>query len=418
MAKVLCLQQSAANTMAASTTRFIFLACNSRADGDGTTESVRQITYRSAGKFSNLYINILTNDRDASTFRTRVNVGNAAMVVSITGSTTGKFEDNVNTDTVTAAEEWNYSLITGANGTVFTWRTTSVLFSATTNTVGKTGGDATTINTASTTIVGPLCGDTIDDVETVDATVGVIYRVGGTLSNFFVNIPTNARTTTTTIGSRIDSANGNLVVSVTSGATGFFEDTSNSDTIVSGSLVNGRCTTGTGTENIGLRGISADFTTTSNKMMYTAAAGRGATVLISVTTYYLFAGALRTDTTESNMIAESNLNFTGSLMQCNITANTITAASTLTFRINSGAGAAQTVSITASTTGVFQDTVNTDVVVATDTIDYLLVTGGTGTSLVIRSISMLGDSSLSRNINTFERKTFRGVLRGVGRGSI
>lgn len=396
-AKVLYQQQGAGISIAASTTRYFHLATNNRINDDQPTETNAQITYRSAGTFSNLYINILTNDRGTSTFRTRKNVGNGNMVVSITG--TGKFEDIVNTDAVTAADEWNYSMVTGAGGTVFTFKITSVIFDATTNTVSRTGCDSNgSINTASSTLVGALAGDGPQTL-TVDSTAGVVYRTAGTLNNFFVNVTVNPRTTTTEFRSRKNSANGNLVVTYLTGQTGIKEDLVNSDSIVIGDLINSAIVTGTGTESLSYGGILADFTTTNSQAMYTAAATQTVqTILAGVTTYYPFAGALRTDTTESNMVAEANLAFIGSLMQVNVSANTITATSTLTFRVNSGAGASQVVSIGNSQTGVIQDVVNSDYIIPSDTLDYLIVTGGTGTSLVLRSISMLGDSTVITRI--------------------
>lgn len=390
MAKVLHMQHGAGISIAASATRYQHLGCNNRFNDDETTEANAQITYRSGGVFSNLSINILTNDRGTSTYRTRKNAGNGSMVVSITG--TGEFEDTVNTDAVTAGEEWNYSMVTGAGGTVFTYRIASVIFNATTNSVSRLVSEfsATNINTASSTLVGPLAGDGIT-TETTDSNNGIIYRTAGTLSNLFARVSANARTTTSTIRSRINSANGNLTFSVTAGATGFFEDTSNSDSVAIGDLVNCAIVTGTGTENMTMRSVAADFTTTNNQFMYSAASNGAQTVLVGVTTYYPFAGALRTSTTEADMQAEPNLIFTGSLAQANITANTVVESSTVRLRINGGNGN-QVVSLTGLTTGVFQDTSNVDSIVADDLINYSLVTGATGTSLVIRSISMVGSN--------------------------
>ena len=420
MATVIHQTSQGPTSVAASTTLYINLAANARLSGTVTAETNLQTTYRSAGTLSNLYINILTNDRAASTLRTRVNVGNGNMNVSITGSTTGKFEDTVNTDSVTAADEWNYSLATGAGGTVFTFSTVMTLFAATTNTVSRIGASLeTSYTTASTTFIGPLAGDLQLVASAADSLNGVTYRTAGSLANLFINIKNNARTTTSTLRSRVNSANGNLVISILSGVTGFLEDTVNSDTLSSGNLINYSLTTGTGTESMSVAGVSADFTTTNNQAMYTAASGAGQVVNAGVTTYAHLSGSLRFNTTESNMILETNLAFTASLLQCNISANTIVLDSTLTLRKNSGPGN-QVVTITALTTGIFQDIVNTDSIVATDTLDYEVVTPSTLTSITIRSISLLGDSTVASaiSLNRIERKMPRGVLRGVSRGTI
>ena len=415
MAKVLC-QSSGAISLAASATRWLNTGFSSTLVDTGT-ESRRAHTQRTAGVLSNLYINVLTNNRGASTFRTRKGTNNANLVVSITASGTGKFEDTTNTDAVTAGDNWHGQIVTGAGGTVFTVRTTAVLFAATTNTGIVRGGNDVTFNTASATTPVNIWGNEQPAVGGVDSDVGTTYRIAGTLKNMLINVRTNARTTTTTLVSRVNSLTANLTISISAAATGILEDTSNSDIISIDDLVNFAFVSGTGTENLVYDAVFADFGTTTNKQMYVASSGVAITQAAGVTTYYFFSGRLLANTTETNQLVEANLAFTASNLQCNITDNSIVIDSTLKLIKNSSAGNA-VVTITALTTGVFQDTVNTDSIVATDTLDYEIVTPSTLTSISIRSISMLGDSSLSRNINTFERKTFRGVLRGVGRGSI
>lgn len=395
MAKIIYQTAGGTISIAASTTLYAALTANCRISGSVLTETFLQTTYRSAGVLSNLYVNILTNDRAASTLRTRKGAANGSMLASITGSTTGKFEDTVNTDTVTAADKWNYSLTTGAGGTVFTFNCIMSLFAATTNTVTRVGGFMEdTRSTASTTFVGPLDGDLQSVASGADTLNGVTYRTAGTLKNLFINIEVNSRTTTSTLRSRKNSANGNLSISINSAVTGVLEDTTNSDTVASGDLIAYSLTLGTGSENLSTDTLSADFSTTNSQGMYNACSGNGQTINAGVTTYTVFSGSLRFNTTESNMILESNLAFVSSLLQCNISANTIALDSTLRLRKNS-ANANQVVTITALTTGIFQDTVNTDTITAADTLNHQIITPSTATSLTIRSISTLGDSTVT-----------------------
>lgn len=397
----------------ASSTLYHPIACGSRFNPDTVTESKAAHTWRSGGVFSNLYINVTVNDRGTSTLRTRKATANANLAVSVTASTTGKFEDTTNTDAVTAGDNWHLSLVTGAGGTSFQYRTFMVLFAATTNTVSRVGADGNnSVSTASSTQTAPLAGDGNHTAGGTDSVMGVTYRTAGTLSNLHTNINTNARTTTTTLRSRKNSANGNLAVSIGAGVTGVLEDTSNSDTIAVNDLVNIAFVTGTGTESLVPSYIYADFSTTNNSAMYTAAAGGGNAVNAGVTTYYGFSGALRTTTTEANMILESNLAFTGSLLQCNISANTIALASTVNFRKNSANGN-QTVSITALTTGVFQDTVNSDSIIASDTVNYQLITPSTATSITLTSISMLGVTVVPAVATTGIMTTNTGFWGGI-----
>ena len=397
MATVLYLQQAAAVSIAPSVTRYMQLAANSRYSDDTTTEAAAQITYRSGGVFSNLYINILTNTITAtSTFRTRNNGANAAMVVSITASTTGKFEDTSNTDTVTAGDEWNYIFTTGATGTAITFRIISCLFAATTNTVTRLGRDnasAADLGTSATT-PGPICGDGTFVLSGTESNYALYFRTAGTLANMFIDISANGRSTTSTLVSRINGATGNLSIAITAAATGLFEDTANSDSVALDNYVNLAFVSGTGTGTMTVDSIATDFTTTNGNFMFHAVAQSGQVVNAGVTTYYPLAGALRTSTTESEMQAEANLIMATSLMQVNLTANTVVESSLFRLRKNTANGN-QVVTCTGLTTGVFQDTTNSDSLVATDIVDYSLVTGATGTSLTVRSVSLLADSTVA-----------------------
>ena len=414
MATVLNQIGNPTSSIAASTTNFYGIVANSRFSA--TTEANITTIWRTGGTLSNLYINILTNDRAASTFRTRKATANANLVVSITGSTTGKFEDTSNTDTVTAGDDWHVSLATGAGGTVFTVKIISVLFSATTNTVSMIGGAASTsVATASATNPGPLYAGGAYTAGATDANVGITLRTAGTGKNLFVYVGSNARTTTSTFRSRVNSGFGNLTLDVAGGTTGSFQDIANSDVLASGNLINYSLTTGTGTESISYRTVAIDFETTNGNSQFVVGANSGLSQSAGVTTYYAIAGALVADTTEANQVAETNLAFTASLLQCNISANTIVLDSTLTLRKNSGA-ANQTVTITALTTGIFQDTTNTDSILASDTLDYEIVTPSTLTAITIRSISLLGDSTVASASVPISSSVFRRTFSGIGTG--
>ena len=102
MAKV-CHFESGASNAAASTT--LYLVCGVGARVASTTEAGAQVTYRSAGTLSLLYFRVYENSRGSSTFGTRVNGVNGNQSVSIGASTTGEFEDTVNTDSIVAGDE-------------------------------------------------------------------------------------------------------------------------------------------------------------------------------------------------------------------------------------------------------------------------------------------------------------------------
>jgi hypothetical protein len=81
---------------------------------------------------------------------------------------------------------------------------------------------------------------------TVEARFQHTQRRAGTYSMLTLRIGTNGRGTATTIAFRKNTADGNQVISVGAGLTGWFQDDTHEDNVVSGDLINWRVTTGTG----------------------------------------------------------------------------------------------------------------------------------------------------------------------------
>src|SRR4051812_2560844 len=70
-----------------------------------TTEANTQLPIRVAGAFSKLYCRVSANANTGTTvLRVRKAAANGNQSVSIASSTTGEFQDTVNTDTVTAGD--------------------------------------------------------------------------------------------------------------------------------------------------------------------------------------------------------------------------------------------------------------------------------------------------------------------------
>ena len=84
-----------------------------------------------------------------------------------------------------------------------------------------------------------------------------------------------------------------------------------------------------------------------------------------------------------------------------VSANTITDNSTLRLRKN-GANVKQTITITGSGTGVFEDLTNDDLVADTDDINCQIVTGASGTSLTIKQLAITHviGGRIIRNLST------------------
>ena len=182
-------------------------------------------------------------------------------------------------------------------------------------------------------------------------------RKAGTLKNMAVHV-TTARATASTGRSRKNGANGNLSVSCTAATTGWFEDTTNSDTVSAGEDWNYSITTGTGVDTLQLRDITCEFISTNGDGLNVCSTTASIVVADATNTNFYINGLMVANATESQTQTKARDAFTCSELTCLITQNDVTSASTLDFRVDL-ANSALTVSITGSATGVFSDSTHT-----------------------------------------------------------
>lgn len=216
--------------------------------------------------------------------------------------------------------------------------------------------------------------------DTSEAKRNTRYRIACTLSNLYAVVASNAATGSSTFRSRKNGSNGSQSVSIGAGSTGEFEDTSNSDSISAGDQSCFQFVNGTGGtvffHTIGMMIYVADsnaFTKYGNGVNQNETAASS--------TYYntCIGNRSASHTLESSTQVEIQKSITAKNMTCYIDTNGRSTSTTLTFRKN-GADGNQSLSIPASTTGEFEDTSNTDSLIAGDDINYKIVTGtGTGT---------------------------------------
>lgn len=374
------------NTYAQNTTFYMVFATNGRVNAP-TTEAFAQRTVRTAGTYSHLYSRVITNSIAAtSTFRSRKNTANGNMSLSVGSTATGEFEDASNTDAVVATDLLALQLVTGASGSnTLTGTLHGAIFAATTNTSLSYFNPGQAASGASTTWYYKPTGGVQTAATTETGTQQLKAKTAGTIKNYDVNVSTNGRGTATTFGTRKNGAAGNLSVSVTGSGTGHFEDTANSDAIAVGDLFNRFETNGTGAGNC-VSMIYADFETTDSSAQLTVASN-SQTYAVSVTRYEPLEGASANETTEANIQMKAGTADSASLFEAYVSANTVSAASTVTFRKNAANGNGS-ISITASTTGWFEDASHTDALIATDEINWMIATGGSGTSLTLEMLSV------------------------------
>lgn len=383
--------------VAQGTTRFSGIGDSSPFGNSlATTETNVQSVYRTAGTLTLLYIRVSANTLTTTlTIQTRKNAGNGNLVVSIATTLTGEFEDTTNSDSISAGDKLNYTLVAPAGTGSVTIRNFSTVFEATSNTVKvlSTTYAGIALGAVSTTVFLELAGSEASFYTGTEADVKYKIETAGTLSNLFINATANTKPSATTFNTRINAVDGNLTVSITANTSGFFEDTTHSDTISVTNLVNYKLVTGTGTGSITLGTFGCNLSTTSSRFHIMIQNSSQDTANISTTTYYAPGGSLITNATESIKQSKARIPFTAAFLFVNIKTNGITAASTFTFRKNAGNGNL-TVSVASTLTGVFEDSTHTDSVASTDEINYLLVTGGTGTNIATLSIGILAINNL------------------------
>lgn len=346
---------------------------------------------RSAGTYSNLSVNIPTSTLASTiSFRFRKNGANGNQVITVTGGASGYFTDASNTDSVVSGDKINYSAVGGAGsgGQSCTVDQLNTLFKSTTNSVSKFHTGAYTITTASSTSFGNIgqTGTPNTDELLSQATTKTI----ATLKNMCISVTSNTRSTNTTINTRINGVDGNLTLTIAGAATGFFEDSSNTDNIISGDLINYKHVTGTGSGTLSIRTCLLDFETTNNQTNYSSGRTGASAIAINVVTWMPFASNGTNITLESIANIKSLTTFIASKFNCNIRLNSVTATTILVFRKN-GINRNQTISVPASTTGYFEDAVNEDMVFVGDNYNCQVSTGASGTSITINNIGILAN---------------------------
>lgn len=320
-----------------------------------TTESQRQVTWRTVGVMSNIYINVVNNTVTASsTFKSRKNGGDGAMSVSIPSSTTGEFEDTTNTDSIADGDEWCLSVVVGAGGTSLAPGVSSFIFDAvdsdvrTGKSVKKYGGIGGGNLTGPNNRYPGFCTNVISSTE---STAAVRFRTPALMRDLFYNVATNARSSTTTLRTRVNGGNGNQSLSVGSGATGIFEDNSNTDTIAVGDDFNFITEFGAGTGNLAARlGIECE-TTNGQWMLVTGhTSNTTADTHAPVEGYHGTSGFA-----ESVARGDANIYFYVSDMNCKVSASSSSATTNVNFKKNNSAVSGKQISIGAGLTGLFED---------------------------------------------------------------
>jgi hypothetical protein len=170
---------------------------------------------------------------------------------------------------------------------VFTWAVVGIVFSATTGTVTRFEalGSGTKPSLGETDFQ-PLVG--LGSKQLTETTVQFKIKATGTLRNLFANFFVNDTTTAaTTITTRKNTAAGGQSISIGAGLTGMFEDTSGTDSVVSGDLVNYQTAVAAGgSGNPTYGNIGCEFFTTNRTFHLVTASNAGVSVAANSSLFY------------------------------------------------------------------------------------------------------------------------------------
>ena len=249
------------------------------------TEADAQIPSVEAATLSNLQANVSYNpSTTTSTVRTRVNAANGGQSVSISAAATGQFEDTSHSDSIASGDLWNFSL-SGASSNVSLSASVKYLGAVANQVALPTGGaNMGNVSPEYYSAFGYMDPDQAGVSDNLDYASAV--PVPCTVSLTTVKVSNNSETGTQTYGSRVNGANGNQSVSVSSGATGTFQDTTHSDILNAGDLFSWRYS---GTTNGHAATINALYTSKAPAAHYTqgcaavvTAAGTAAEIIARV----------------------------------------------------------------------------------------------------------------------------------------
>lgn len=221
-------------------------------------------------------------------------------------------------------------------------------------------------------------GSTYTPPTGAEALSQVLARSSYTMANLFLRVVTNGTTGSSTSTSRKNAAPGNMSVTIGAGLTGTFEDTVNTDSLVTGDLFCERLVVGAGGSiNRSLLGVTLDNSGSNYDRIFVNGEGLGILPGSSITVFQSLSGPIGANTTE----ADQQLTFRTAATLSNLRVYvSVGAAAATTFRTRkNGANGNQSVIAPLGVTGSFEDTTNTDSVVAGDEICMSVVLGAAET---------------------------------------
>lgn len=341
------------------------------------TEALHSLVTQEAGTFSLLAVQAnATGTSRVVVFRNNTADGN--QTVSPTNTTAGVYADTTHSDTVSAGDVVN-NKATATGSPTYDWSRWA--FAATTNTVGFLGQTTNSGANAGTAHYMQGTGIFLSSASggASEALNKLRIRAGGSAKNLNTYTTPNAGAAGLPFVSRLNGSNGNLTCTPTGNTAQRAEDTTHSDTLAAGDDYDFTITSSNVGGALNFLSWAVENSSATTVDLFGGPTGSGGVTRSAsgTATYYHISGGIRNSTTESANTIQHGFAVTSSKLRILLSANTYSAAGTLKSRNNTADGT-QTVSLTASTTGVFEDTTHSDSVASTDAYCFAIVNGTSG----------------------------------------
>lgn len=228
-------------------------------------------------------------------------------------------------------------------------------------------------------------------VDPTESNIQFTIRTAGTFYDFKIYVSANTLNGTATYRLRKDTGSGpgdgNQVIAVATTLTGLFEDTTNNDAYSAGDKFSYSAVTGGSSGSVTVQNHSLAFDSgTNTSQRYSTARNP---VSAAVATIY----SPLTTQCPNDAVTEANAQFkfrTGGTLKngfWNIITNTQSGAITARTRID-GANGNIAIAVTASTTGIFEDTSNTDTISSTNLVNWSISGWDAVNTFVGRSLAV------------------------------
>jgi hypothetical protein len=338
------------------------------------------------------------NQGNGRAMRTRKNTANGNCAPTITDATAGVYYDNSNSDSLGAADLFNFQDSQTTNTVTWYWIAGRLVHASSTIALWTCTNIANVLNGTT----GYMVPEGISSNKATRTDAEVKIRTAGTLSKFGIhqNSITNGGNASTTFKIFINGVAGNQIITISAGqAAGYYEDSSNTDTVAVGDLVTIQV------QNNSSSGGVAIYD--QYQLLFTASSGTktdhficgSQTRAASATVHYLppIGGILNlssTSETERRVVLPfacrlSNFSFRA-------TANTYTGSATITLRKN-GVDVI-TLTLGAGVTTVVEDTSTAVLFAAGDDFSFSIA-GGTSGSITSSYFGYTLDGSPSTTYN-------------------